>query len=295
MIAKDRTYGAAHFQKALALVAAGRPEEAAPEYSKAEDSGLEPKEIARVLFYQGYASLQAGRTQEAAEAFRRGIDTDPSYTPSWLWAAKVNSDLTNARSAAKGLMAHIKADPLAYLRDRQMDDWWAPVPSAMAVADVFVKALDGEAFAPELHAAAGVALFHSGKTDTADAYLKAAIEQDSSNGAALFYRGLIAHKAGRSAQAAKLFEDVMGVTNNVGVFHIYLADALLAQNKLDASLSSFDRGMAYGGKDAWSLTRQAEALSKAGREDDAREKLEAAVKLDPRSILPRRAIYKIPT
>lgn len=295
VLKKDRTYGAAHFQRGLALVAVGKPADALPEFTKAEDSGLDTRELARILFYQGFAAMKAGRDQEAAEAFRRGIDTDASYTPTWLWAAKVSAEMTDPKTAATTLLAHVKYDPVDYLRDRSLADWWAPVPSAKPVADLFVKSLEGESFAPELNAAAGIALFHAGKDETADAYLKAAIEQDPSNGAALFYRGLIAHKKGRAGAAAKLFQEVMGVSRNVGVVHIYLGDALLAQGKVEEALSAFDRGMAFGGQSAWSLTRQAAALSKAGRDDDAREKLEDAVKEDPSSILPRRAIYKIPS
>ena len=295
VLKKDRTYGAAHFQRGLALVAAGKPADALPEFTKAEDSGLDTRALARVLFYQGFAAMKAGRNQEAAEAFRRGVDTDPSYTPTWLWASKVSAEMTDPKTAATAMLAHVKDDPLDYLRDRSLGEWWAPVPSAKPVADVFVEALDGESFAPELNAAAGIALFHTGKDQTADAYLKAAVEQDPENGAALFYRGLIAHKKGRSQAAETFFEEVMGVSRNVGVVHIYLGDALLAQNKVDQALSAFDRGMAYGGKSAWSLTRQAAALSEAGRGDDAREKLDDAVREDPQSIVPRRAIHKVPS
>ena len=295
VLKKDRTYGAAHFQRGLALVAAGRAEESLPEFTRAEDSGLEPFELARVLFYQGYAAYQAGRAQEAAEAFARGIDTDASYTPLWLWAAKVNSELSGPKSAANGLLEHIKTDPLSYLRDRSTEDWWALVPSAKPVADVFLEALEGESFAPELNMAAGVALFHTGRDETADAYLKAALEQDPRNGAAMFYRGLIAHKKGRAVAAATLFEKVKSVSRNNGVYYVYLGDALLAQGKTEEALGAFKRGMSYGGRGAWSLTRHAAALVKAGREEDAREMLEAARKSDPRAILPRQAQYDIPS
>jgi tetratricopeptide (TPR) repeat protein len=295
VIAKDRTFGAAHFQRGLALVAKGEPTEALPEFTKAEDSGLAARELARVLFHQGYAAMTAGRNQEAAEAFRRGIDTDASYTPSWLWQAKVAAEMGDTKTAANALMAHIKDDPLSYLRDRDLDEWWAPVPSAKPVADLFVASLEGQTFAPELNAAAGIALFHAGSQETADAYLAVAAEQDPRNGAALFYRGLIARAKGRNAAAVAFFEQVMGVSRNVGVFHIYLGDALLAMGKVDEALAAFERGMAYGGKDSWSLTRQADALKKAGRDGDALEKLQAARESDPRAILPRRAIYDIPS
>ncbi|MCO4769339.1 MAG: tetratricopeptide repeat protein [Deltaproteobacteria bacterium] len=295
VIKKDRTYGAAHFQRGLALVAAGRPQDAMPEFSKAEDSGLEPNELARVLFYSGHAAYKAGRLQEAAEAFQRGLDTDSSYTPLSLWAAKVKGEMGDVKLAATSLMDHIKDDPLDYVRDRNVGDWWAPVPSAQPVADVFLKALEGENFAPELNAAVGVALFHAGKDEKADAFLKAAVEQDPRAGGALFYQGLIAHKKGRASAAVNYFREVMGVVNSSGVLYVYLADALLSSGKVDEALGSFERGMAYGGKGAWSLTRQAAALTKAGRDDDAREKLDEALDGDPKAILPKRAKYDIPS
>jgi len=297
VLASDKTYGAAHFQRGLALVDAGRPTEALPEFSKAEDSGLEPREIARVLFYAGHAAMKGDRPQEAVEAFQRGVDTDPSFTPLWLWLAKVNAEQGDAKVAAAALFEHIKVDPLGYARDREMGEWWAPVPSSQAVADVFAKKVEGENFAPALNGALGIALFHAGKYDSASRYLKEAIQQDPRAGAPIFYEGLIAHQQGRASSAESHFQEVMGVSalGSNATFLIYLADAQLAQGKLDEALASFERGMAYGGKDAWALTRQAAALNKAGREDDARSKLDAAAEADPRAVLPRRARYDIPS
>lgn len=297
VLASDKTYGAAHFQLGLALVDAGRPTDALPEFSKAEDSGLEPPDIARVLFYAGYAAMKGDRAQDAVESFQRGVDTDPSFTPLWLWRAKVNAEQSDPKAAAAGMFEHIKTDPLRYARDREMGEWWAPVPSAQEVADVFAKAVEGENFAPALNGALGIALFHAGKYDSASRYLKEAIRQDPRAGAPIFYEGLIAHQEGRASSAEQLFEQVMGVSalGSNATFLIYLGDAQLAQGKVDDALGSFERGMAYGGTDSWALTRQAAALSKAGRIDDARAKLEAAADADPRAVLPRRARYDIPS
>ena len=290
---KDKTYGPALFQKALAMVAAGQAGDASPIFTRAEDSGLEIRELARVLFFQGYAAEMAGRNQEASEAYGRSRQVDASFTPSWLWQASVSSKLGDAKNAATALLAHIKHDPLQYARDREDGEWWAPPPSSSAVASELNKTLEGLSFAPELNAAVGIAFFHAGNLGKADAHLRKAISEDERNGAALFYRGLIEHERGQPLAAGALFQGVMDVSRNVGVFHVYLADALLAQDRVEESLAAFERGMAYGGKTSWSFTRQAAALAKAGRADDARNSLDLAVKADPGAIAPRLALFSL--
>ncbi len=293
VLKKDKAYGPALFQKALGMIAAGQPGDALPIFTRAEDSGLEAPQLARVLFFQGYAAELAGRTQEASEAYARSRELDRTFTPTWLWQAGVNSRLGDATAAAKTLLGHIKNDPLQYARDRDHGEMWAPVPSSSAVAEELGKSLEGRSFAPELNAAVGIAWFHAGDMALADTHLRKAISEDERNGAAIFYRGLIEHQRGNAAAASALFQAVMDVSRNVGVFHVYLADALLAKDRLDESVAAFERGMAYGGKTAWSLTRQAAALTKAGRDDDARASLDQAVKLDPSAIAPRHALFSL--
>lgn len=291
VLAEDKAYGPALFQKALAMVAAGNPGDAVPVFTRAELSGLETRELARVLFYAGHANELAERYQDASESYRRAIEVDGGFTPSWIWQASVSSKLGDAKAAATRLLDHIKFDPLQYARDREAGEWWAPVPSTAAVAQQLNKTLQREAFAPELNAAVGIAWFHAGDGAQADKHLRKAIAEDERNGAALFYRGLMEHQKGRAAAAGALFQGVMDVARNVGVFHVYLGDALLAQNRVDESLAAFERGMAYGGKTSWSFTRHAAALEKAGRAADAREKLDEALKTDPMAIAPRKALF----
>ena len=293
VLKKDKTYGPALFQRALAMVAAGQAGDALPYFTKAEDAGLETRELARVLFFRGHAAQVAGRNQEAAESYRRSREVDASFTPTWLWQASVTSKLGDAKNAAKGMLAHTKHDPLQYARDREHGEWWAPIPNARAVADELDIALKKEAFAPDLRTAVGIALFHAGDVAEADKHLRQAIVEDERNGAALFYRGLIEHQKGRSAASAALFQGVMDVSRNVGVFHTYLGDSLLAQGRVDEAIAAFDRGMAYGGKTPWAFTRYAAALEKAGREKDALEKLAEAVKADPGAIAPRKALFAL--
>ena len=291
VLAEDKTYGPALFQKGLAMLENGQAGDAAPVFNRAEDAGLETRELARVLFFQGRASEIAGRNLEASEAYRRSMEVDASFTPTWLWQASVSSKIGDPTAAAKRMLEHIKYDPLQYARDRESGEWWAPMPSSAGVAAELNKTLEREAFAPELNAAVGIAWFHAGDLSRADAHLRKAIAEDQRNGAALFYRGLIEHKNGNAAGAAALFQAVLDVSRNVGVFQIYLGDALLAQGRLDESLAAFERGQAYGGKTAWSITRHAVALSRAGRTDDARELLGDAVKSDPAAVAPRKALF----
>jgi tetratricopeptide (TPR) repeat protein len=293
VLKKDKAYGPALFQRALAMVAAGQPGDAVPVFTRAEDSGLGTRQLARVLFFQGHAAESAGRNQEASESYRRSREVDATFTPSWLWQASVSSKMGDAKSAATALLQHIKNDPIEYARDRQDDEWWAPIPSSAKVAEVLNESLEKESFAPELNAAVGIAWFHAGNSGLADKHLRKAIEEDERIGAALFYRGLIEHENGRPAAAGAFFQGVMDVSRNVGVFYVYLGDALLAQDRLDESLAAFDRGMAYGGKTSWSFTRHAAALSKAGRTEDAKDRLDEAVKIDPTAIAPRKALFAL--
>ena len=292
VLTSDRTHGPAHFQRGLALIAAGNPSDAMPAFAKAEDSRLDRGQLARVLFFTGYAALKADRAQEASEAFSRALDTDPGYAPLWVWQAHVNAMLGDPKAAAEKLQSSVKEDPLAYRRDRDLGEWWAPAPSPEPVAEAMKAALEKEAFAPNLAAAVGIAHFHAGQLDRAEPYLVTATEQDSRNVAGLFYRGLIASHAGRASEAVSLLRKALDVTSS-GTMHVYLGDALLNAGQVDEAIESFERGLAYGGKSAWSLTRLADALAKAGRSDDAMKRLADAEQADPSAVLPRKALYKL--
>jgi tetratricopeptide (TPR) repeat protein len=293
VLKEDKAYSPALFHRGLALVAAGRPHEAVPSFTRAESPELDKNVRARIAFFQGHAALSGDQIQDAMEAFGRSASLDQDWVPGYLWSAHVSAMLGDGPRAANAMLDHVGRDPLDYSRVRDPDLFFEPLPSLEPVVKVFEKLVSEQTFAPELNAAAGVLLFHQGRYDRASQFLRTTLKQDERNEAARCYSGLAEYQKGRNKAAAAHFLALIDVSHNRGVYHAYMADSLLSLGRVDEAVTAYEKALGYGANTAWTHTRLAEALARSGDSEAARKQLSEAIKLDPRAVAPRQQAFQL--
>jgi tetratricopeptide (TPR) repeat protein len=293
VLKEDANYPAGLFHKALALTASGKPGEAIPLLTRADSPDLESSERALVHFWAGRVATLADQRQDALESYTRAIEADPNFMPAYLWRAEVNLEIGNAGGAAAGLLEHIGRDPMEYARVREPGLLFEPLPDLTPLSELFRKEAKAIAFAPELYTATGITLFHQGRHQDAETWLKKAIEQDPRQEGAHFYRALASYRGRRFAAAGGLLRAALEVAHNRGVYHVYLADTLLEQDRLDEAIISYEKGIGYGADSGWSHARLAEAFARKGEEARARTELDKALKADPTAVAARRLEFEL--
>lgn len=289
----DSTEEAAWFHRALALAQTDRPLDAVPAFARAEAPGLEERLRARVAFHLGIVLVHANQWKEANEAFARSVEIDPDWIPGYLWAAQVGLRLDDPQRAARSVLDHVARDPLGYLRDRDPDAFFQPLPSLQPIVEGFQEAVEAQWFAPELNAALGVLLFHHGDEETARTHLELALEQQERNEVARYYLGLIELRAENFARAGAHFLALVNVGHDRGVFHHYLGEALLGQERDAEAAAAFEKGLQYHARSAWAYGRLAEARLRQGEIEGARDALLQALELDPTAVAPRRLLFAL--
>jgi tetratricopeptide (TPR) repeat protein len=293
VLKEDKAFSPALFHRGLALVAAGRPHEAVPAFTRAESPELSKSVRARIAFFQGQAALAGEQTQDAMEAFGRSFAVDQDWVPGYLWSAYVSAQLGDGPRAAAAMLEHLGRDPLDYARVRDPDLYFQPLPSLQPVAQRFEELCTAQTFAPELLAATGVVLFHQGDYDRAQQYLKKALEQDERQEAARFYAGLVEYQKKRYKAAAAQFLALIDVQHNKGVYHAYLADCLLALDRTEEAATAYEKALGYGSNTAWAHTRLAEAQARRGDAEAARGQIAEAIELDERAVAPRQEAFQL--
>lgn len=293
VLAADSTEEAAWFHRALALAETDRPLDAVPAFARADAAGLHERLRARVVFHSGVALLGSKQWKEAMEAFQRSVEIDPDWVPGYLWAAYVGLRLGDPERAARSVLDHVERDPLGYTRDRDADVFFQPLPSLEPVVAGFRDAVEVQWFAPELNAALGILLFHHGDAETARTHLDLALEQEERNEVARYYLGLIELAAGRHLAAGAHFLALVSVQHDRGMYHHYLGEAFLGQERYAEAIEEFERGLQYKARSAWAYSRLAEARFRQGEVDAAREALLEALELDPTAVAPRRLLFEL--
>ncbi len=293
VLAADSTEEAAWFHRALALAETDRPLDAVPAFARAEGAVMHERLRARVVFHSGVALLEAEQWKEAMEAFQRSVEIDPDWMPGYLWAAYVGLRLGDPQRSARSLLDHVGRDPLGYTRDRDPDLFFQPLPDLEPVVAGFRDAVGVQWFAPELNAALGALLFHHGDDETARTHLDLALEQDERNEIARYYLGLIELRAENNLAAGAHFLALLSVRHDRGMFHHYLGEAFLGQERYVEAIEEFEKGLQYKARSAWALGRLAEARLSQGEVDAAREALLEALVLDPTAVAPRRLLFEM--
>ncbi len=280
---EDSNYAPALFHKALALTAAGRPQEALPLYSRADQGGLENWTRARILFAEGRSAQAADQPQDAVDAYERALDAYPAYLPAIMWRADVRLGLGDAYMASKELCRHLEVDPLDYARERVAGLYYDPLPALEALALRVLSAAGQQKFAPQLHAAAGVLLFHDGRFDQAERLFNKALGQDERNETARFYRALTAHQRGAYGDAVARLDRLIELGRDKATYQMYRGDSLLALRRWDAAAESLSLSFALGVRSAWAHGRLAQAYVALKRMDEARSEVERGLALDASS------------
>jgi tetratricopeptide (TPR) repeat protein len=288
VLKEDPNYSPGLFHKGLALVAAGKPNDAIPLYTRADSPELTSRERAVLQFWAGRAAFVGDQRQDALEAYTRAIEFDPEFLPAYLWRSEINLILGDPASGSVGLLEHISRDPLDYARVRRPGLFYEPLPSLASLAEQFKKAARETSFAPVLNAAAGIVLFHQGQSREAADFLGRAISQDGRSEAAFFYMGLAKYRDRQYAAAGAHFTAALAVEHSRGIYHVYMGEAYMEQGRIDEAVGSYEKGLSYGAKSSWSHTRFAAALASQGDDARARTQLDEALALDAEAVAPRR-------
>ncbi len=280
ILADDPNYAPALFHKALALVASGRAPDALPLLTRADSGGLDNWSRALVLFAAGRAAQAADQPQDAVDAFERAIDVYPAFLPAYFWRSDVRLELGDPYLASKELCRHLGSDPLEYARDRVAGLFYDPLPALEPLVLRMLSAASEQNFAPQLHAAAAVLLFHDGRFDQADRLLDKALSQDDRNETALFYKALASYKRGRFARGAEQFELLLQISRGKAMFHVYRGDTLLELGQVQEAVSAFKESFSLGARSSWVHGRLAEAYAAGEQMEAAQAEITRGLKLD---------------
>jgi tetratricopeptide (TPR) repeat protein len=282
-LAEDPGYAPALFHKALGLVASGRAVEALPLLNRADASGLDNWSRAQVLFAEGRAAQEADQLQDAVDAFDRAIDAYPTFMPGYFWRADVRLELGDAYLASKELTRLSGVDPLEYARERVAGLFYNPLPSLEPLVLRMLSAAGEQNFAPQLHAAAGLLLFHDGRFEQSERILNKALSQDGRSETAQFYKALSSYKRGRFSRSLEQFDALLKVRRGKAVFHVYRGDGLLELGRRDQAIESFKESFGLGVRSAWVHGRLSEAYAGNGQSEEALAEIQRGLQLDAAS------------
>jgi zinc protease len=207
--------------------------------------------------FRAYALWHTGRTQTALDAGREALARGPSDLQTlsdFSWFEAEAGDPAEARRIA---------DRAVELYPEEGQAWFARSWAAMSVGDwgdaesACRKAID---FAPEesmWHNNLGWVLLQRGRHGEATKAFEKALKLDRKNGRARFNRAIALREQGREGEARRLLTEL-----------------------LEDELGRVDR-RADDGLHADDLAQQARTLVQLGRQPEGREKLVAALELEP--------------
>lgn len=280
VLAEDPNYAPALFHKALGLVALGQAAEALPLLTRADSGGLDNWSRALVLFTEGRAAQAAEQPQDAVDAFERAIDVYPAFLPAYFWRSDVRLELGDPHLASTELGRHLGSDPLEYARARVAGLFYDPLPPLEPLVLRMLSAASEQNFAPQLHTAVAVLLFHDGRFDQADRLLDKALSQDDRNETALFYKALTSYKRGRFDRGLEQFDLLLQISRGKAMFHVYRGDTLLELGQLQEAVSAFKESFSLGARSSWVHGRLAEAYAASKQMEAAQAEITRGLKLD---------------
>ncbi|MEE2830469.1 MAG: tetratricopeptide repeat protein [Myxococcota bacterium] len=289
----DEYYAPGLFHLGLALIEQGSVNEGEGVLLRLDAGGLSGLERARAHFFAGWAALARGRTQDAASAFQRSIDARPDFVPAYLWSVEPLLGRGSDREVVVGMFRFIGRDPLEWQRPRDPDLFWAPQPELAPLVQRVQAARSSEHFAPELHLALGVLLFHEGRISESIKALRLAQEQKPRNEGASLYLGLADLARGREEAAVPHFTKLVAAVHNNGIYRAYLGEALRGSGQHGPALEAFEKARALGVQMAWVEGRIGVLQARAGDRAAAVESLERAEAADPHSVGPRAHRYAL--
>jgi len=283
VLSEDPNYAPALFHKAQILVASDQAASALPLLTRADSGGLDKWSRAQVLFATGRAAQAAEQSHDAVDAYERAMDVFPAFLPAYFWRSDVRLSHGDSYLASTELCRHLSVDPLEYARGRIAGLFYEPLPALEPLVLRMLSAAGEQNFAPQLHTAAAVLLFHDGRFDQAERLLDKALSQDARNETALFYKALCSYKRGRFARSAEQIELLLEVSRGKAMFHVYRGDILLELGQVESAIAAFTESFSLGVRSPWVHGRLAEAYAEVKQLDAAQSEITRGLKLDPSS------------
>ena len=230
----------------------------------------------------GIALLRQGRYGEAAGAFRRALERDPSFRPARVNLARALMALGDLDAALKELEAVRKEDPNAPDLDNLVGNIFMEKGDLPRAESTFRRALASDERNPHLWNSLGIVLARQGRAEDAVAAYRKVVAIDPDYAEAINNLGLILRDQGRLQEAIAAFEaanradaEFPGSLNNLGLTYQDLGDQ-------KAALAAFDRGLEVDPGNAVILNNRGSALLALGRTAEARAAFEEAVESDPK-------------
>lgn len=238
--------------------------------------GKEPNAQAEITFNTGLTHLREGRTELALESFKKAISRDP-----------------------KNPYFH-KALGIAY---SQLADQCPPsdsrcrLPKLAEAVSAARKALELNPYYVDARNDLGIWLLRSGRREEGRRELLTAYEDPTNptpeHSARNLGQAFMEDK--NPVQAQVWFSTAVQRNKNYADAYLSLAEALLAQNKVDEAVSQLETGVKENPDDAGLMLALGQAYHRAGRLSDARSRWEKAAAKDPAGPAGRRALELLRT
>jgi tetratricopeptide (TPR) repeat protein len=234
----------AHNNLALALVAAGKSEEALLQFEAA--LRIEPDSVEA---HTGLGAIlaSAGKLEDAMTHYRHALRSNP------------NDAITRANLGAALAQQGNFAEAEAQLR------------AAVAIAPDL----------PQGHSYLGVALARQGRTAEAIGHFARVVELQPSDGAARRHHGAALALEGRTDEAIVQFETALRLDPADAQARNGLGDALAATGKLEAAALEYERAVRMNPAFAEARANLGNSLARLGRADEAIVQLAEAVRIRP--------------
>jgi tetratricopeptide (TPR) repeat protein len=270
---------------------------------------------AAFLANQANGALQQGRTKEAIETYRQAVALEPKdaklHYNLAIAATKAGDHVAEEHELAKAL----ELDPTFVQAHNQLGSSLLSSGKLVEAQREFRKALDFDPQSSDALNNLGTVLGHEGKNAEAEKLFRRAItldpheplayvnlgltlaaqkkysdaEQqlqnalalDANNANALTALGMLQDKAGRSADSVATFRKLAALHPESSAVHVNLGISLGDANDLNGALAEFTEAVRLDPNSALAEYNRGRVLYALHRPHDARESLDAAVKLSP--------------
>lgn len=230
-------------------LAGGEPHQALSYYNKVAMESLSAEDKAALAYHKGYAYLEIGENEQA-EDFMKMASANKEWRPAadfYLgYLAYTKKDFDRAkwllgqsdRSEMPGAMADFYLSQIYYAEG----DYQKALTTARNLA---VRNDVPQEFSAEAVRVAGESMFQLGETRNAVRELRKYLDMtDSPERSALYIVGVSEFNSARPVEAVKLLKGVTDYDDAMAQSaYLYIGQALLTQNDLDAAILAFDKAL----------------------------------------------------
>ncbi len=227
---------------------------------------------------------QAGRLQEAIQAYRQIISVDPGSVQARTYCGAALLDLQRTKEAVQLLQAAILMDPenvdaLCYLGNAQQETGRLAAAEksyrqALAIRPEFARA----------HNNLGVLLKNLGRKDDAAASFRQAVEFEPRNAQAYNNLSEVLLEMDDTSEAIAAARRAMEIEPRYPEACNSHGAALSKAGRIDDAIAAFESALSLRPKFIFALNNLAVALIDAGRPGEALEACERSLEIDPASV-----------